>query len=194
MSQGAWAKWATGTHISFHKEQYQTMRGISRAESKRSKGWLVRVYSNGKTYSKFFSYLKYGGKLKSLRRAQEELRLMEKTYPSTPRSPFRTTPLSRSKTGINGVCLTFGRNRYSGTKMPCYSVHYRLGGQVFNKRFYISQYDDSFEALKEATTFRREMEKEMMREWQQKQRAERLQKHKEREARRARQMARRAAR
>lgn len=158
------------------------MKGISRAESKRSKGWLVRVYSNGKTYSKFFSYQKYGGKLKSLKIAQEQLRLMEKEYPPTPTTPFRTTPLPNSKTGINGVCLTFGRNRYTGEKLPCYSVHYRLDGQIFNKRFYLSQYDDSFEALKEATAFRRAMEKEMMRAWKSRQREERLQKYQRRQS------------
>ncbi len=167
------------------------MRGISRAESTRAKGWLVRVYRNGKTYSKFFSFLKYGGKRKSLELAQKELRRMDKEYPYVPHIPFRATPLRNSKTGVNGVCLTFGRNRFSGAKYPCYSVHYRLDGRIFNKRFYISQFDDSAEALKEAIAFRREMEKEMKRQWERQQREERRQQYQKRERQRERQRARR---
>ena len=140
------------------------MKGISRAESKRSQGWLVRVYREGKTYSKFCSYQKYGGKLKALQSARAYLQTLEREFPRSETPPFRTTPLRRSKTGINGVCLTYHRNR-TGEKLPCYSVHYRLSGQAYNKRFYLHWYEDSAFALKEAAQYRKDMEAVMLREW-----------------------------
>jgi hypothetical protein len=139
------------------------MHGISRAESRRSRGWLVRLYRDGQTISKFFSYQKYGGKRKALETAQAHLHTLEQQFPRE-KLPFRTTPLRRNKTGINGVCLTYHRDR-TGAKLYCYSVHYRLQGRPFNKRFYLHWYEDQAFALKEAAAFRKEMEAVMLREW-----------------------------
>ena len=140
------------------------MKSISRAESRRSQGWLVRMYRAGKTYSKFFGYRKYGGKLKALHQAQTYLQSLEQEFPPSEKPPFRAAPLRHNKTGVNGVCLTFDRDR-NGAKLPCYSVYYRLGGQDHNKRFYLHWYEDAAFALKEAAHFRKAMETAMLREW-----------------------------
>lgn len=145
------------------------MRGISRAESKRSQGWLVRIYRGGKTISKFFSYRKYGGKGRSLQIAREHLAKLERQHPPYRKPPFRQAPLPTNKTGVNGVCLTYHRDRH-GAKLHCYSVHYRLEGQVKNKRFYLHWYGNDEMALREAALFRKEMEELMLREWKRKKR------------------------
>jgi hypothetical protein len=139
------------------------MQGISRAVSKRSRGWLVRLYRDGETISKFFSDSRHGGKRQALQVAQAHLHALEQQFPRE-KLPFRTTPLRRSKTGINGVCLTYHRDR-TGAKLHCYSVHYRLSGRPYNKRFYLHWYEDPAFALKEAAQFRKEMEAVMLREW-----------------------------
>lgn len=146
------------------------MRGISRVVSTRAKGWFVRIYRGGKTYAKFFSDGKYGGLRRALKLARQHLRALEREYPQPPpkqRPPFRTTPLRNNRTGVNGVCLTYQRDRH-GKKRPCYSVHYRLGGQAYNKRFYLHWYDTKRQALEEAIRFRRKAEGMMLREWKQK--------------------------
>lgn len=145
------------------------MKGISRAVSKKSKGWLVRIYREGETYSKFFSDQKHQGKYKALKVARAYLRDLERRYPRPPRLPFRTQPLRQNSTGINGVSETFHRSRRNGEKIPCFSVNYRLEGVVYNKRFYIHHYDTRAAALKDAARFRREMEKLMLREWKRQQ-------------------------
>jgi hypothetical protein len=95
--------------------------------------------------------------------AQEHLHSLEQQFPRE-KLPFRTTPLRRNKTGINGVCLTYHRDR-NGAKLHCYSVHYRLNGRAYNKRFYLHWYEDEAFALKEAAQFRKDMEAEMLRAW-----------------------------
>lgn len=141
------------------------MKGISRAESKRSTGWLVRAYREGRTYSKFFSFQKYGGERLSLKVAQAYLHAFERSFPPIDKPPYRTTPLRRSKTGVNGVCFTHHRSRRTGEKLLCYSVHYRLSGQIYNKRFYLHLYTSDSAAFEDAVQFRRAMEKLMYQEW-----------------------------
>lgn len=145
------------------------MKGISRAESKRSKGWLARAYRDGQTLSRFFSDRKYGGKTKALHLAREYVQHLAQEFPRVEKPPFRTTPLRQNKTGVNGVCLTFQRSR-TGTKLWCYSAHYRLAGHVYNKRFYLHWYADPQDAFKDAVQFRHAMEKSMLREWKKRQR------------------------
>lgn len=140
------------------------MRGISRAVSKKCKGWLVRVYTEGKVISKFFSDSVYGGKGEALVMAQKNLKILERQYPHQGMQPFYQRPMKSNKTGINGVSETFARWR-NGEKIPCFSVYYRLGPQRCNKRFYIHHYESREHALKEAAAFRKEMEKVMLREW-----------------------------
>jgi hypothetical protein len=145
------------------------MKGISRAESKRSKGWLARVYRDGQTLSRFFSDRKYGGKTKAFHLARAFVQHVTQACPRVEKPPFRTTPLRRNKTGVNGVCLTFHRSS-TGAKLRCYNVHYRLAGRIYNKRFYLHWYATRQDALQDAVQFRRAMEKAMLREWEQRRR------------------------
>jgi hypothetical protein len=147
------------------------MQGISRAVSKRSKGWLARIYRDGRTLSRFFSDLKYGGTTQAFQTACNYVQSLAQAFPRVEKPPFRTTPLPTSKTGVNGVCLTFQRSR-TGTKLRCYSVHYRLGGKARNKRFFLHWYNNPRDAFQDAVRFRHEMEKAMLREWQQQRRQE----------------------
>jgi hypothetical protein len=73
------------------------------------------------------------------------------------------------------VCETFERRR-NGDRIPCFSVHYRLGGKIYNKRFDWHWYPNRREALKDAAQFRAEMEQAMMKAWQQKKRQQARQK------------------
>ena len=142
-----------------------TMKGISRAVSKKSRGWLVRLYFQGKiTLSDFVSDSLHGGREGAFKVAKQRLRELEKTHPYHGRPPFYARPMRSNKTGVNGVSETYKRSR-TGERLPVFSVNYRLGGRTFNKTFYIHHYANRTEALREAAQFRKEMERAMLREW-----------------------------
>lgn len=50
------------------------IKGITQVRSKRTQGYLARVYTNGKTRSKFFGTRKYGGELAACAAASRWLR------------------------------------------------------------------------------------------------------------------------
>jgi hypothetical protein len=76
-------------------------------------------------------------------------------------APFRKTPQSNSKTGINGVSITYTMGNKGRTKMPVVNVHYKLKGKEHNKRFYIHLYTSLRACLKDAVAYRKKMEKAM---------------------------------
>jgi hypothetical protein len=78
--------------------------------------------------------------------------------------PFRKKPQTNSKTGINGVSLTYTMGNKGRTKMPVGNVHYKLKAKEHNKRFYIHLYASLSKCMKEAIAFRKKMEKEMLKE------------------------------
>src|SRR3990172_1248499 len=121
------------------------IKGISRMDFARAKGWFVRVYRRGQTHTKFFSDSKYNGTAPALQQAiaykTEYERQHPPEYPSDyPRPPFRAKPQRNSKTGINGVSETIHTTR-SGERVRCFSVYYLLDGERHNKRFYLDHYD-----------------------------------------------------
>lgn len=64
-------------------------KGISRIDSGSTHGWFVRGYRNGKTYSKLFSDLKYGGREPSFlqaRKYRDQLHQDLEKIPVRPRS------------------------------------------------------------------------------------------------------------
>jgi len=145
-------------------------RGISRMDFARAKGWFVRIYRQGKTHSKFFSDSQYDGAAQTLQRAIEYKTDYERRHPPAhppgyPPPPFRSKPQRNNRTGINGVSETLHTTR-TGERMRCFSVTYALEGERRNKRFYINDYDSRQAALEDAAQFRREMEREMWREYQ----------------------------
>ena len=147
------------------------LRGISRVDSTRACGWLVRVYRQGETHSRFFSDSVHEGKAQALQRAIQYRNEYEREHPpeyppGSPRPPFRRILQRNNKTGVNGVSETVHTTR-SGARLRCFSVNYTLEGQRYNKRFYLDDYDSRAAALEEAKRFRKEMEREMWREYRQ---------------------------
>ena len=80
-------------------------------EEKRTHGWYVRVRYYGKTYSKFFSDRKCGGRYSSLLSA---LAWRDKTEADLGkvRTDKHIVTVSNSKTGVVGVRLNSKLNRY----------------------------------------------------------------------------------
>jgi len=80
-------------------------------ESKRTHGWYVRVRYFGKTYSKFFSDRKCGGRYSSLLSALAWRDKIEADI-GKQRTDKHIVTVSNSKTGVVGVRLNEKMNRY----------------------------------------------------------------------------------
>lgn len=80
-------------------------------ESKRAHGWYVRLRFQGKTYSKFFSDKKCGGRYSSLLSAISWRDSTEKRI-GKPRTDKHLVTTSNSQTGVVGVRLNHKLNRY----------------------------------------------------------------------------------
>jgi len=80
-------------------------------ESKRTHGWYVRVRFKGKTYSKFFSDKKCGGRYSSLLSAISWRDKTEKKLGKI-RTNKHIVTVSNSVTGVVGVRLNEKLNRY----------------------------------------------------------------------------------
>jgi hypothetical protein len=156
--------------LEFFYTKRKWMKGISRTDSERSKGWLVRVYRKGETFSKFFADGKHGGRLKSLTKAKAHLQACNTYFPPPPepmpRPPFIRTLMKSNKTGVNGISKTYQRSSKKGNLMACYSVFYHLNGQRCNKRFYLHRFADEERAFEAAVAFRKEIEKLMLKEFE----------------------------
>ena len=147
------------------------LRGISRVDDARQHSWYVRVYHNNKVYSATIRDGNHRGKRNALRIAikyKEQLERWLGAVPYAIRPPFRLDgkALPGNTTGVNGVCETFERAKVSGKKVPCYSVNYCLKGVKHTRRFYIHRYRSRKLALQAAVAFRKEKEREMLREWE----------------------------
>ena len=90
-------------------------KSISRVDQpKKTHGWYVRVYYQGKKHSKFFSDKKWGGKNASLQlaiawRDETESRI------GKPRTDKPVSSVSNSETGIVGVRFDAAQKRYQVT-------------------------------------------------------------------------------
>ena len=87
----------------------QSLKGISRIETSSTFGWYVRVYRNKKTYSKFFSDSKFGGKDKALEMAISQKEELNKLIIGIPKKPTKrrvVTTDKRNTTGVLGVSRT----------------------------------------------------------------------------------------
>ncbi|PID75739.1 MAG: hypothetical protein CSB23_01915 [Deltaproteobacteria bacterium] len=80
-------------------------------ETKRTHGWYVRVRYRGKTYAKFFSDRKSGGRYSSLLSAISWRDNKEKGLGKV-RTNKHVVTVSNSKTGVVGVRLNEKLNRY----------------------------------------------------------------------------------
>jgi hypothetical protein len=147
------------------------MKGISRIESERCTGWLVRVYHNRKTIAKLFSDHKLGGKRKALQLAREHHAALLKRYPPAPRAgisapAFHRTVMRHNSTGVTGVYRSFARS--AKAQYAFFGVSFKLDGRHQTRKFYLHHFRDEAEALRHAIAFRRAMERAMTLEYRNK--------------------------
>ena len=105
----------------------QSLKGISRIETSSTFGWYVRVYRNKKTYSKFFSDSKFGGKDKALEMAISQKEELNKLIIGIPKKPTKrrvVTTDKRNTTGVLGVSRT-SKKAPNGKSYECYTVSWR---------------------------------------------------------------------
>jgi hypothetical protein len=140
---------------------YFGMKGISRTDSNYT-GWLVRIYRNNKTISRFFGDGKFGGREGSLLVARNYYWQIQQEHPAEPQKPFREKTLRNNKSGYNGICETFTRNR-KGEPIPCWSVTWASPpNKPHCKSFYFHDEQERKQALKEAIEFRKQREAEIL--------------------------------
>lgn len=131
------------------------MKGISRIDAKGTHGWYVRIYKNGKTYSKLYSDNKYGGKERALSFAKKARQIALETLKSIPDNNSRrlVSHDKRNKSGIIGVSRTTKTNAEGET-----SVYYQVTwspqkGQIKNRQWSVRKYGED-EAFRRAKEFR----------------------------------------
>lgn len=136
---------------------FQSQKGISRIETSSTLGWYVRVYRNKRTYSKFFSDTKFGGKDKALEMAlfeKEELSKMISKIPKKPTKRRVVTKDKRNTTGVLGVSRT-SKKASNGKSYDCYTVSWRPEPKVQKSTsFSIKKYGEE-KALEMAIQLRR---------------------------------------
>ncbi|MDR2432492.1 MAG: hypothetical protein LBD34_01940 [Puniceicoccales bacterium] len=132
--------------------------GISRIDSKTTKGWLVRGYKNGNRYSKLFSDRKLGGKEEALGKAKifrNELRARLSAILSKPRCQKIVSHDKRNQTGVLGVSKLC-KNGKGDKELGFFSVTWRpTKGKQKCTSFSISKYGEKV-AFKKAVALRYE--------------------------------------
>jgi hypothetical protein len=120
-------------------------RGISRIDSKTTKGWLVRGYKNGNRYSKLFSDGKLGGKEEALEKARifcNELHARLSAIPAKPRCQKIVSHDKRNQTGVLGVSR-WCKNGKGDKQLGFFSVTWRpVKGKQKCTTFSISKYGE----------------------------------------------------
>ena len=138
-------------------DNIESLKGISRIETSSTLGWYVRVYRNKKTYSKFFSDTKFGGRDKALETAifqKEELSRMISKIPKKPTKRRVVTKDKRNITGVLGVSRT-SKKASNGKSYDCYTVSWRPEPKVQKSTsFSIKKYGEE-KALEMAIELRR---------------------------------------
>lgn len=138
-------------------DNIESLKGISRIETSSTLGWYIRVYRNKKTYSKFFSDTKFGGKDKALETAifqKEELSRMISKIPKKPTKRRVVTKDKRNITGVLGVSRT-SKKASNGKSYDCYTVSWRPEPKVQKSTsFSIKKYGEE-KALEMAIELRR---------------------------------------
>ncbi|MGB3545295.1 hypothetical protein [Rubrivirga sp.] len=99
-------------------------KGVIRIDSDSTHGWQVRVYRDGKTYSRLFSDRKCGGRDKSFEAAREyREKLLEEVaeLPAAPKRRRLVTSNRGNTSGVVGISRTFKRDR-RGVRHEVYAV------------------------------------------------------------------------
>jgi hypothetical protein len=136
----------------------EDLKGISRIETNSTVGWYVRVYRNQKTYSKFFSDSKFGGKELSFKKAITQREKLNKMIDKIPKKPTKRRVVNndkRNKTGVLGVSRT-SKKASNGKYYECYTVSWRPKPKIQQSTsFSIKKYGEE-KALELAIHLRKE--------------------------------------
>ena len=123
------------------------MKGLTRIDhdGKKMYGWLVRAYGGGKTFSKYFSDRKHGGKEQSKMIAIEYLKKLEaeiaerfKDYKPRQNQPlYRRKPGKGNRTGVVGIhrCETVNH----GKQVFYWAATWNEDGRPKDKKFYFGK-------------------------------------------------------
>ena len=123
------------------------MKGLTRVDhdGKNMYGWLVRAYGGGKTFSKYFSDRRFGGKEQSQAKAIEFLdqltkEVKEKFADYKPRQNqplYRKRRGSSNKTGVVGIhrCQTVNH----GKPVAYWAATWNEDGKPKDKKFYFGE-------------------------------------------------------
>lgn len=123
------------------------MKGLTRVDhdGKNMYGWLVRAYGGGKTFSKYFSDRRFGGKEESRIKAVEHLEALTKEVKEkfADYKPRQNQPLYRkrrgssNKTGVVGIhrCETVNH----GKPVAYWAATWNEGGKPKDKKFYFGR-------------------------------------------------------
>ncbi len=142
--------------------EQQQLKGISRIDTRDTHGWYVRIYKNGKTYSKLYSDNKYGGKERALLVAQKARVIALEALKELPREPKRRLVRTdrRNKSGIIGVSKTTKINK-NGTTSDYFQVTWSPEpGKVKNRQWSVKKYGEE-EAGRRAVEYRQQVMKEI---------------------------------
>ncbi len=122
------------------------IKGLSRIDSEKKKmhGWYVRVYGGGKTYAKYFSDHRYGGKNKALVTALHHLekltKKVEKKFANF--AAYQNQPLYWNKPGKSNQSGLVGIHRCEtmshGREVAYWAATWNERGQRKDKAFYFS--------------------------------------------------------
>ena len=122
------------------------MKGLTRVDhdGKKMYGWLVRAYGGGKTFSKYFSDSKYGGREKARERAVTHLEKLqteveERFVDFIPRQNmpgYRKRPGTANESGLVGIhrCETVSR----GKEVAYWAATWKEDGKPKDKTFYFN--------------------------------------------------------
>jgi len=120
-------------------------KGVIRIDSDSTHGWQVRVYRNGRTYSRLFSDRKHGTREGAFAEARKYRRELEADVATRPAAPPRRRLIRRNKnnaTGVVGISRTFKRDR-RGVRHEVYAVSWNpRPGVARGTSFSIRKYGD----------------------------------------------------
>ena len=122
----------------------------------------MRIYKNGRTYSKLYSDNKYGGKDRALKVAYKARLVALEALRDIPKEPKRrlVTSDKRNKSGMIGVSKTTKTNK-NGTTSEYYQVTWSPEpGKVKNRQWSVRKYGEE-EARRMATEFRTQVMREI---------------------------------
>jgi hypothetical protein len=144
------------------KKRDPELKGISRIDAKGTHGWYVRIYKNGKTYSKLYSDNRYGGTEQALKYAKKARKAALETLMTVPGNDQRrlVSHDKRNKSGIIGVSRTVKQNTTGGESVYFQVTWSPEKGKIKNRQWSVRKYGEE-EAFRMAKEFREQVMQEI---------------------------------